>query len=441
MPRRKETPYPTEVLIDTTNYIESQRVVPGTKIRQEVINQENGTSVSEKGNVSKSLVSEKHGKRYRKSRKQKTNQTGFRNKRLNKVPNEVSSKENQRNSKTEEGTIRINSMEAVENLLKDDKTYSDEPDLVEGKHETENKTNIFLQLDKGDTHPDDDANVFVFKADPNASKNSVFLSSNEVTKATSEVVKDFLKETDVSKVEINTVFKNHVEREKARAARKRKREQTKPIKKGITGTIQNSAEPQPSNDEIERFFGNKQNREPASLKIRAGSKTSLVSIASMNPVDSEHLFDQSADTSGIVSEDTMDDFGCEAKLVDIEDEFSTNINEGMDDKSLHSTTSVKSIYGIKPYKTNPHPINPDNCSLRDIGFDVQNELSSSNIITKNKLIHSRRSRRPMSESVLRIAGKPPIPPSHMQISRPHSDTVPRGARGYSRYMTVDTDLF
>ena len=73
--------------------------------------------------------------------------------------------------------------------------------------------------------------------------------------------------------------------------------------------------------------------------------------------------------------------------------------------------------------------------------DLQSGSSTSDVYTKQKLLYSRFERRPYSETALRLAGRPPLPPEDAKtVARPVSEKV-RRAQAYSRYFTPDVDLY
>ena len=73
-------------------------------------------------------------------------------------------------------------------------------------------------------------------------------------------------------------------------------------------------------------------------------------------------------------------------------------------------------------------------------YGIPSGPSTSDINTKQKLLYSKYERRPYSESVLRLAGRPPLPPdTSSNANRPVSEKV-RRAQTYSRYFTPDLDL-
>ena len=73
--------------------------------------------------------------------------------------------------------------------------------------------------------------------------------------------------------------------------------------------------------------------------------------------------------------------------------------------------------------------------------DLQSGSSTSDVYTKQKLLYSRFERRPYSETALRLAGRPPLPPEDSKtVARPVSEKV-RRAQAYSRYFTPDVDLY
>ena len=75
--------------------------------------------------------------------------------------------------------------------------------------------------------------------------------------------------------------------------------------------------------------------------------------------------------------------------------------------------------------------------------EIPSGSSTSDINTKQKLLYSKYERRPYSESVLRLAGRPPLPPDtslHVNVNRPVSEKV-RRAQACSRYFTPDMDLY
>ena len=73
--------------------------------------------------------------------------------------------------------------------------------------------------------------------------------------------------------------------------------------------------------------------------------------------------------------------------------------------------------------------------------DSHSGSSTSDVFTKQKLLYSRFERRPYSETVLRLAGRPPLPPETTNtVARPVSEKV-RRAQAYSRYFTPDVDLY
>ena len=73
--------------------------------------------------------------------------------------------------------------------------------------------------------------------------------------------------------------------------------------------------------------------------------------------------------------------------------------------------------------------------------EIPSGSSTSDINTKQKLLYSKYERRPYSESVLRLAGRPPLPPdTSSNVNRPVSEKV-RRAQAYSRYFTPDLDLY
>ena len=83
-------------------------------------------------------------------------------------------------------------------------------------------------------------------------------------------------------------------------------------------------------------------------------------------------------------------------------------------------------------------------SLHTFYFSSSNDIptgsSSSDIHTKQKLLNSKYERRPYSESVLRLAGRPPLPPdTSLIVARPVSEKV-RRAQAYSIFFTPDMDL-
>ena len=73
--------------------------------------------------------------------------------------------------------------------------------------------------------------------------------------------------------------------------------------------------------------------------------------------------------------------------------------------------------------------------------DLQSGSSTSDVYTKQKLLYSRFERRPYSETAMRLAGRPPLPPEDSKtVARPVSEKV-RRAQAYSRYFTPDVDLY
>lgn len=126
------------------------------------------------------------------------------------------------------------------------------------------------------------------------------------------------------------------------------------------------------------------------------------------------------------------------EIIDLEDNGGDPNNDSWltDDKSETAKEEKFDVwYGIKPYEVISSTGRIDSGILTSANSGPSSSVQS----TKQKLLYSRFARRPHSESVLRAAGKPPLPPGKDLKTRPVSDTV-RKSKLVSRYYTTDLDI-
>lgn len=121
-------------------------------------------------------------------------------------------------------------------------------------------------------------------------------------------------------------------------------------------------------------------------------------------------------------------------IIDIED----------DDADFPSDTEQKSNVfdpwlGVKPYNVTGSSNPNDSYSSLHGRPLFESGTSTSEIYTKQKLLYAKFARRPKSETILDVNGKPPLPPDVELRKRPASDTV-RNTQYFSRYFSSDLDL-
>ena len=132
-----------------------------------------------------------------------------------------------------EGTIKIDDVDRVNQLLNEDQLPTENVETNK-PNSAKNIIKTTKTIKDSVNNKDEVSHVFRFTGDPKTpksdstenkltenkiSENEVIV--NKVTEVTHEVVQDYLKDTDVAKVGVNAVFQAHVEKEKARMARKR----------------------------------------------------------------------------------------------------------------------------------------------------------------------------------------------------------------------------
>lgn len=131
----------------------------------------------------------------------------------------------------------------------------------------------------------------------------------------------------------------------------------------------------------------------------------------------------------------IDIHGEKAEIIDIEGgDGDPNNDSWLEDDKPHSEKQMDAWYGVKPYEVMKSAGEYDKGMISEVPGS-----HASNDKTKQKLLYSRFSRRPQSESVLRGLGKPPLPPGALKKFRPASDTGRRTLNN-SRYFTTDLDI-
>ena len=155
-------------------------------------------------------------------------------------------------------------------------------------------------------------------------------------------------------------------------------------------------------------------------------------------------------TADLSSTENLSEFGSESRLSMTSDLSSIGksnelLPDGVifTDSNLTGDVDLFSLDSLEERNTRFFTDKKNSMILADISHqnDIPSGSSTSDRYTKQKLLYSKYERRPYSESVLRLAGRPPLPPeTSPNVARPVSEKV-RRAQAYSRYFTSDMDLY
>lgn len=235
----------------------------------------------------------------------------------------------------------------------------------------------------------------------------------------------------------NTLYEKELE--KSRLSRKRKRTRNK--KADYTPRLKHRDKTQ---DTVpERLLKRTLNIRPSSgtSTWTTDSKISFGSTDSLTIIDSDMAKETKTDRYSYINSGTIPiNFkqftpGANTELVDLEDEGEDINNDSLLTDEQDQTEQLDVWFGMKPYEVFT------STGERDTGVvkTVASGPSSSECNTKQKLMYSRFARRPQSESVLRRAAKPPLPPGSELKIRPTSETV-RRPHAFSKHFTTDLDI-
>ena len=163
----------------------------------------------------------------------------------------------------------------------------------------------------------------------------------------------------------------------------------------------------------------------------------------------QHVTDSVMKSGDLSSTENLSEFGSESRLSTTSDLSSMDkANDLLPDGVLYSDETLTrdvDLYSLDSVEERNDRFFTDKRNsmlLADLSSPngIPTGSSSSDIHTKQKLLYSKYERRPYSESVLRLAGRPPLPPdTSLNVARPVSEKV-RRAQAYSRYFTPDMDL-
>lgn len=164
----------------------------------------------------------------------------------------------------------------------------------------------------------------------------------------------------------------------------------------------------------------------------------------------QHVTDSVMKSVDLSSTENLSEFGSESRLSTTSDLSSMDkandlLPDGVlfSDKTLTRDVDLYSLDSVEEKNNRFFTDKKNSMILADFSSpnDIPTGSSSSDIHTKQKLLYSKYERRPYSESVLRLAGRPPLPPDlSSNVTRPVSEKV-RRAQAYSRYFTPDMDLY
>ena len=148
-------------------------------------------------------------------------------------------------------------------------------------------------------------------------------------------------------------------------------------------------------------------------------------------------------TLEVQSTDTVSDIGSDSRLSVVSDLSSLNkSNELLTDQLIFSDKNIEKdvdLYSLDSTDEKNSKFFTEKKNSLILG-DLQSGSSTSDVFTKQKFLYSKFERRPYSETVLSLAGRPPLPPDPTpNVNRPVSEKV-RRAQAYSRYFTPDLDM-
>ncbi|KAH3777316.1 hypothetical protein DPMN_178756 [Dreissena polymorpha] len=126
-------------------------------------------------------------------------------------------------------------------------------------------------------------------------------------------------------------------------------------------------------------------------------------------------------------------------IIDLED-TDHQAGNGSDDSWLDANKfTFDAWYGMKPYNVMGSSSRKDSDAHVPNSDPVASGPTSSSLQTKQKLLYSRFARRPQSDSVLRMRGRPPLPPGNDVHLRPTSETQ-RKIQTFCRNFASDLDI-
>ena len=164
----------------------------------------------------------------------------------------------------------------------------------------------------------------------------------------------------------------------------------------------------------------------------------------------QHVTDSTGRPVDRSSNENLSEFGSESRLSTTSDLSSVDKSNELlpdavlfSDKTLTGDVDLYSLDSTEDRNDRFFTDKKNSMILGDLSHtnEIPSGSSTSDMNTKQKLLYSKYERRPYSESVLRLAGRPPLPPdTSTNVNRPVSEKV-RRAQAYSRYFTPDLDLY